>query len=80
MHRKDRVIVEIAEERDGETVQTLGPAAEKYFLALEAGPHRFHQHTVGGQRGDRRRACQPDEFSSVDSGKEQALLSFRSRR
>jgi hypothetical protein len=77
MNGKDRVIVKVAKQRDGETVHSRGPAFQSNVFAHQSWPHGLDQHSIDAERN---RACSPElnESSSADSNGGNAFMTCRS--
>ncbi len=73
MNGEIRIVMEVAELRDGEAIQPLRPAPESNFLTNNSWTVRFHQRGIGGERGHTSGRCEANEFSSGRRKKRQSV-------
>lgn len=76
MSGENRIVVKIAEECDGKSVQPLRPALQANLLSNDPGAIRFEQYTIDRQDAGSSGHSKLDEFSSVNCRGRQAFVNL----
>jgi len=74
MYREIRIVMKVAEQGDGETLEARGPARQGDLLAHDANPVGREQRGVGGEGSNASGRCKPDKLSPGECGKGQSVL------
>lgn len=73
MNGKIRIVVKVAEKRDGKAFQPGRPTPECNFLANDSRTVGRNQRGVGSERGHSRGRCEANKFSSGRRKKRQSV-------
>src|SRR5581483_5726725 len=80
MYGKDRVVVQVAEQRDREAVHAGRPAPQPKFLAHQPRAHGLDQESIDGKRSCSSGHRHPEKSSSVELRRAQTCFRPRGPR
>jgi hypothetical protein len=74
VNREVRVVMEIAQKRDGEAIETRRPASQVNLLFDELKAIGLDEDSVCGESTDSRGRCEPDQISAADTKRCQSVF------